>query len=91
MEIFLITVYAIYIASQIFHESGLQEWLNSLSRRRAMDGEIGIIHSFLELKAKLAILPCTCTVYCTTSIAYTSRIHASRSEVNIFVCCYIRE
>ena len=38
-------------------------------------------------KAKLAILPCTCTVYCTTSIAYTSRIHAAGSEINIFVCC----
>ena len=52
-----------------------------------MDGEISIIHSFLEFKAKLAILPCTCTVYCTTSIVYTSRIHASGSEVNICVCC----
>ena len=34
-------------------------------------------------KAKLAILPCMCTVYCTTSIAYTVCIHASESEVNI--------
>ena len=50
-----------------------------------MDREISIIHSFLELKAKLAILPCTCTMYCTTSIAYTSRIYASGSEV-IFMC-----
>ena len=52
-----------------------------------MDGEISIILSFLKLKAKLAILPCTCTVHCTTSIAYTSHIHASGSEVNIFACC----
>ena len=37
-------------------------------------------------KAILAILPCPCTVCCTTSIAYTSRIHASGSEVNICVC-----
>ena len=49
-----------------------------------MDAEISFTHF---QKAKLAILPCTCTVYCTTSIAYTSRIHASGSEVNIFACC----
>ena len=54
-----------------------------------MDGKISVIHSFLELKAKLAILPCMCTVYCTSLVlrTYTSRIHVSGSEVSIFVCC----
>ena len=86
----------IYCIRHIFRESNFsrigtsrhfREWLNSRSRRRAMDGGISIIHSFSELKANLASLPCTCTMYCTTSIAYTSRIHASGSEVNIFACC----
>ena len=79
-----------YCIRHIFRESNFsrigtsrhfREWFNSRWRRRAMDANQYLSFTHFQ-KAKV-----TCTVYCTTSIAYTSRIHAWGSEVNIFACC----
>ena len=83
-----ITVYVIYFASLIFCELGLQDIFASGSIRD-QGGEqwtqksVAIIHSFSEGKSSNPALH----MHCTTSIAYTSRIHALGSEVNIFECC----
>ena len=68
-----ITVYAIYFASLFC----VNRDFNTFSIEEESNGRRNQYHSLI----------CTCTVYCTTSIAYTSRIHALGSEVNIFVCC----
>ena len=82
------TVYAIYFASLNFRESGPRSREVKFAIEEESNGRRNQYLSFTHFqKAKLAILPCTvCNVYCTTRIAYTSRIHASGSEVNIFTC-----
>ena len=73
--------------SRIGTSRHFREQLNSRSRKRAMDGEIIIIYSYYFQKAKLAIMTCTCNVYCTTMyIAYTSRIHASGQIGGKYFC-----
>ena len=77
------TVYAIIFRESNFSRIGtsrhFREWLNSRLRRRAMDEEISIIHSFSEGKISDPALRMHCVLY----YYYYCAVHKSHSCVGI--------